>query len=41
MTLNFAVNNQSLSLDRSQQNLKLVADSKNYLITKFSFETSE
>lgn len=41
MTLNFAVNNQSLSLNRSQQNLKLVADSKNYLVTKFMFQSSE
>lgn len=41
MTLNFAVNNQSLSLNRSQQNLKLVADSKNYLVTKFVFQSSE
>lgn len=41
MTLNFAVNNQSLSLNRSQQNLKLVADSRNYLITKFLFQSSE
>lgn len=41
MTLNFAVNNQSLSLNRVQQNLKLVADSKKYLITKFIFQSSE
>lgn len=41
MTLNFAVNNQSLSLNRSQQNLKLVADSKKYLVTKFLFQSSE
>ena len=41
MTLNFAVNNQSLSRNRSQQNLKLVADSKNYLVTKFAFQSSE
>jgi hypothetical protein len=41
MKLNFAVNNQTLSLGRSQQNLKLVADSRNYLITKFIFMSSE
>ena len=41
MTLNFAVNNQALSLNRAQQNLKLVADSKNYLVTKFMFMSSE
>jgi hypothetical protein len=37
MILNFAVNHQSISLNRSQQNLKLVADSKKYLVTKFMF----
>lgn len=41
MILKFSVNNQTLSLSPSQKNLKLVADSRNYLITKFLFQTEE
>lgn len=41
MILKFSVNNQTLSLSPSQRNLKLVADSRNYLTTKFLLQTEE
>ena len=41
MKLLFYVNNQSLSLNPSQQNIEVVADSKNYLVAKFIFQTSD
>ena len=41
MTLLFYVNNQTLSLNPAQKNIKIVADSKNYLKTRFVFQTSE
>lgn len=41
MKLLFYVNNQSLVLNPSQKNIEIVADSKNYLIAKFVFQTSE
>lgn len=41
MKLNFSVNNQTLSLSPAQKNLKLVADSRNYLVTKFLLQTGE
>ena len=41
MTLQFYVNNQTLSLNPAQKNIKIVADSKNYLKTRFIFQTSE
>ena len=37
MTLLFYVNNQTLSLNPAQKNIKIVADSKNYLKTRFIF----
>lgn len=41
MTLLFYVNNQTLSLNPAQKNIKIVADSKNYLKARFIFQTSE
>jgi hypothetical protein len=41
MKLLFYVNNQSLSLNPTQQNLEIVADSKNYLVAKFIFQTND
>ena len=41
MTLQFYVNNQVLSLNPAQKNIKIVADSKNYLKARFIFQTSE
>ena len=41
MTLIFYVNNQSLSLNPAQQNIEVVADSKNYLKAKFVFQTKD
>jgi hypothetical protein len=41
MKLNFYVNNQSLSLSPTQKNIQIIADSKNYLIAKFIFQTSD
>lgn len=41
MTLLFYVNNQTLSLNPTQINTKVVADSKNYLKVQFMFQTSE
>lgn len=41
MTLQFYVNNQTLSLNPAQKNVKIVADSKNYLKARFTFQTSE
>lgn len=41
MTLLFYVNNQTLSLHDSQKNIKVVADSKNYLKVRFMFQTEE
>ena len=41
MTLLFYVNNQTLSLHESQKNIKVVADSKNYLKVHFMFQTEE
>ena len=39
MTLLFYVNNQTLSLSPTQQNVKVASDSKNYLKVKFIFQT--
>ena len=41
MTLDFIVNNQSLAKHKSQNGLKVVADSKNYLKALFHFQSSE
>lgn len=41
MTLLFYVNNQTLSLAPGQENIEIVADSKNYLKVKFVFQTKE
>lgn len=41
MTLQFYVNNQMLSLNPAQKDIKIVADSKNYLKARFIFQTSE
>ena len=41
MTLQFYVNNQTLSLNPAQKGIKIVADSKNYLKARFIFQTSE
>lgn len=41
MTLLFYVNNQNLSLSPAQENIKVVADSKNYLKAKFIFQTKD
>lgn len=41
MTLQFYVNNQTLSLNPAQKNIRIVADSKNYLKARFIFQTSE
>lgn len=41
MTLLFSVNNQSLSLSPAQKDIKIIADSKNYLIARFVFQTPE
>jgi hypothetical protein len=37
MTLQFNVSNQTLSLNPAQRNIKVVADSKNYLKARFVF----
>jgi hypothetical protein len=37
MTLQFYVNNQTLSLNPAQRGLKIAADSKNYLVARFTF----
>ena len=41
MILNFTIKNQILSQERAQQSLNLVADSKKYLVAKFSFLSDE
>ena len=41
MTLQFYVNNQTLSLNPAQRNIKIAADSRNYLKARFIFQTSE
>ena len=41
MKLLFYVNHQSLSLNPAQQNIEIVSDSKNYLVAKFVFQTSD
>lgn len=41
MTLLFYVNNQFLSLNPTQTDVKIIADSKNYLKVQFMFQTSE
>lgn len=41
MVLQFHVNNQMLSLNPAQKDVKVVADSKNYLKARFIFQTSE
>lgn len=41
MTLQFYVNNQTLSLNPAQRNVRIAADSKNYLKARFTFQTSE
>jgi hypothetical protein len=37
----FYVNNQSLTLSSAQKNIEIASDSKNYLIAKFVFQTSD
>jgi hypothetical protein len=41
MTLLFQVNNQNLSLNPGQSNVKVVADSRNYLKAQFMFQTND
>lgn len=41
MTLQFYVNNQNLSLNPAQKNIKIASDSRNYLKARFIFQTSE
>jgi hypothetical protein len=41
MILNFTIKGQILSQDRAQQSLRLVADSKKYLVAKVAFESEE
>lgn len=41
MKLLFYVNNQSLSLNPAQKNIRIASDSKNYLIAKFIFQTND
>jgi hypothetical protein len=41
MKLLFYVNNQTLSLNPAQSNIEIASDSKNYLIAKFVFQTSD
>lgn len=41
MTLQFYVNNQFLSLNPVQKDIKIASDSKNYLKARFIFQTSE
>lgn len=41
MTLQFSVNNQTLSLNPNCKEYKVVADSKNYLKARFMFQTVE
>lgn len=41
MTLQFFVNNQNLSLNPAQRDVKIASDSKNYLKARFTFQTSE
>ena len=41
MVINLYVNNQILSISPAQQNVKVVADSKNYLKVAFLFQTPE
>ena len=41
MTLQFFVNNQSLSLNPAQSGVRIASDSKNYLKARFTFQTSE
>lgn len=41
MTLQFYVNNQTLSLNPAQKGTKIASDSRNYLKARFVFQTSE
>lgn len=41
MTLQFFVNNQTLSLNPAQKNIKIASDSKNYLKANFIFQSNE
>ena len=41
MTLQFSLTNQQLSLSPRQKNIKVVADSKNYLKASFALQSSE
>ena len=41
MILNFTIKGQILSQDVGQKDLRLVADSKKYLVTKIAFESDE
>ena len=41
MTLQFFVNNQTLSLNPAQQGVRIASDSRNYLKARFTFQTSE
>ena len=41
MTLQFYINNQTLYLNQRQKDIKLASDSRNYLIAKFTLQTSD
>ena len=41
MTLQFYVNNQTLSLNPAQKDIKIASNSNNYLKARFIFQTSE
>lgn len=41
MTLQFFVNNQTLSLNPAQRDVKIASGSRNYLKARFTFQTSE
>lgn len=41
MTLEFIVNKQSLTKHKSQNDLKVVADSKNYLVARFHLQSDD
>lgn len=41
MTLIFYINNQSISLNASQQSIEVISDSKNYLKARFVFQSPD
>lgn len=41
MTLIFYINNQSISLNSSQQSIEVISDSKNYLKARFVFQSPD